>query len=159
MSPTATGRPSHGARRWAAAWRSGAIRRAGEIFFGVLFILAGAANLALVSVSSLSYSSFADSALFGFVRDDWRSVVVPHLTALIPLLAVFEFCTGVLILAGGALALSGITAAIGFHVALLLFGWAFWFYCVPMLVLLCLQLRGELRSLAESDSSVGPWEG
>jgi hypothetical protein len=127
--------------------------RTGEVFFGLVFILAAAANIVLVSVSGSSYSSFADASMLGFVRDTWHSVVATHVTTFIPLLAVFEIFTGLMLMGRGFLVVIGLIAAIAFHVALLCFGWGFWLYCLPVLVVLALMLRAELRNLAESGRS------
>jgi hypothetical protein len=51
---------------------------------------------------------------------------------------------GLLILAGGPRTRLGLLAAIAFHFGLMLFGWGFWFWSVPMLAMLVALLRCDL---------------
>lgn len=112
--------------------------------FGALFAMSGAANLLLVSLHPGAYDHFADAAYWPFITHAWRSVVVPHVSYWLSLLAVFEI--GV----GGAIVtrrfrLAGVAGAAGFSLALLLFGWGFFLWSVPMLGLLGIFALRELR--------------
>jgi hypothetical protein len=53
----------------------------------------------------------------------------------------FEVAVGLLILAGGPRARLGLLAAVAFHLGLMLFGWGFWCWSVPMLAMLVALLR------------------
>ena len=53
-----------------------------------------------------------------------------------------------LVLGGGRQAEYGLVGAIGFHVALLSFGWGFYGWAVPMLVALSLLLRAQRAARA-----------
>ncbi len=56
-----------------------------------------------------------------------------------------ELAIGVLTLAGGRWTRIGLIGAIVFHVALMMFGWGYWIWSVPMLVVLGYLLRENLR--------------
>ena len=47
------------------------------------------------------------------------------------------------VLAGGRKTVLGLLAAIAFHLGLMLFGWGFWFWSVPMLAMLVALLRHD----------------
>jgi hypothetical protein len=64
----------------------------------------------------------------------------------IGLLVAFEAIIGVLILSGGRRTQIGLIGAIGFHLALWLFGWGVTVYSLLMLPTLVLLLRAERRA-------------
>jgi hypothetical protein len=80
------------------------------------------------------------------VTASWRAVVAPNHYLFIGLLVAFEAVVGVLILSGGRWTQLGLTAAIGFHLALWLFGWGVTIYSLLMLPALVLLLRAERRA-------------
>lgn len=125
------------------ARRSPSALRRGRLALGVLFLLAGAAVNAAFLATGTDYAAFADASYLAFVRDTWRSVVAPNQVLFIGLLVVFEAVAGVLVLAGGRRAQVGMLAMIGFHAALLSFGWGFYAWSVPMLIALLLLLRAQ----------------
>ena len=104
-----------------AIWRPRA-RYIGRVAVGVLMLLGGAVFNA-VNLALGDYASFADQAHFGWVTDAWRAVVAPNQYLFIGLLVAFEAVVGVLILSGGRRTQLGLIGAIGFHLALWLFGW------------------------------------
>ena len=122
----------------------------------VLYIGAGAAVNALFLLRGDDYETFADGSAIGFVRDTWRSVVVPDHDLFIGALIAFELTVGVLALAGGRRTQLAYAAAIAFHVALLSFGWGFALWSVPMVASLVTLFRQE-RVLARP--SAGPEAG
>jgi hypothetical protein len=131
-----------------AALRASRSRRAmyvGRVALGVLFIAFGAVVNAVYRATGMDYTAFADAAQVPFVRNTWHSLVAPHQAVFITLLIVFEAVAGALVLSGGRRTQLGLLALIGFHVGLLLFGWAFWLWAVPMLFALVLLLRAERR--------------
>ena len=83
------------------------------------------------------HAGFADSAHFGWVTTAWGAVVAPNQPLFIGLLVVFEATVGVLILLGGRRAQLGYVGAIGFHLALWLFGWFTIIYVLVVLPSLC----------------------
>jgi hypothetical protein len=117
--------------------------RIGRVAFGAMFVLGAAAHALLVLLSPTAYRSFADGASLPFIKHAWRSILVPNVSVLIPVLAIFELIVGLSILAGGHWTRWGLAAAIAFHLGLMLFGWGFWVWSIPMLALLTLELRAE----------------
>jgi hypothetical protein len=115
-----------------------------------LFIGAGAAVNAFFLLRGDDYSEFADGSYVAFVRDTWRSLVVPNHDVFISVLIAFELAVGILVLLGGRSTRVAYVAAIGFHIALLSFGWGFYLWSIPMLVALVTLLLAEGRSQARA---------
>ena len=135
----------------AAAVRANAsahARGVGEIAFAVLFIGAGALVNTYYLLTGYTYADFADGAHFTFVRDTWRSVVVPHAAIWIGLLIAFEVTVGLLVLGGGRRAQIGLVAVIGMHLALPVFGWITTAWALVMLLAFGLLLRAEFHATA-----------
>lgn len=135
-------------------------RRPGALRVGLravsfLFLVAGAgANLFLL-LTGETYALFADTSSFAFVKDTWRSLVVPNHGLFIGLLILFEATVGVLVLLGHRARQVGLVAAIVFHVLLVAFGWGFALWSVPMIVGLALLLRAENRR-ASAEARIAP---
>lgn len=122
--------------------------RVGRLALAALFLGAGALVNAVFVVRGDDYADFAAGSYLPFVRDTWASLVVPnHHLFIGGLLVAFEAAVGVLALLGGRRAAVALIGAIGFHVALLSFGWGFFLWSLPMLVGLVLLLRAQLREL------------
>jgi hypothetical protein len=121
--------------------RPGRMARVGRLAFGVMFTGGAAIHVAIVITGTDTYRYFADTAFIPFVKQAWLSVFVPQAALLGLLLAAFELAVGLLILAGGPKTRLGLFAAMAFHLGLMLFGWGFWFWSVPMLALLVTLLR------------------
>ncbi|MGE3449157.1 MAG: hypothetical protein AB7H92_16440 [Microbacteriaceae bacterium] len=135
-----------------AAFRSRHDPRAlhiGRVGVGVLFVAAGAAVNAFFLWRGDDYRAFADGAYVPFVRDTWRTLVVPDHDLFIGLLIAFELGVGVLALLGGRRTQLAYVAAVAFHIALLSFGWVFYLWSIPMIVALTTLLRGERSGAAE----------
>ena len=125
------------------ARRSRAALRAGQVALAALYLVGGALVNLVYLVRGDDYATFADGSYLPFVSDTWRSVVVPNHHFFISLLIAFELVVGLLALRGGRAAVPGLIAAIGFHVALLSFGWGFYLWSLPMLLALGLLLRAQ----------------
>lgn len=134
--------------------------------FGGMFLAGAATHLILVTTRPSSYGSFADRSWWPLIAHAWRSVLLPNVHLLIPLLVLFEAAVGLLIL-GRAYRRIGIAAAIAFNVALSLFGWGFCLWSVPVIVLLLRfwYLEAEARSTSaarnpgETDMAMCPDRG
>lgn len=123
-----------------------------RVLFGGMFVLGAAAHVFLVSAHPGAYAAFADDALFGFVRTAWSSVVAGSPVLAIGALALFECTVGLLVLFGAPrFAFAGAWLMIGFHIALMTFGWGFWLWCVPMLALLGVLVRGLYAQTKDED--------
>jgi hypothetical protein len=130
-----------------------------RVVTGVLMLFGGALfNAANLLVSREDYVAFADQAHFDWVTAAWRQVVAPNIFLFISLLVIFEAAVGVLILSGGRSTQLGLIGAIGFHVALWLFGWGVPTYALIMVPALILLLRAERRAAvsAVSATAVAP---
>lgn len=126
------------------------VARVGRLAFGVMFTGGAAVHVAIVVTGTETYRHFADTAFIPFVKQAWVSVFMPHAALLGLLLAAFELAVGLLILAGGPKTRLGLVAALVFHLGLMLFGWGFWFWSVPMLALLVTQLRYDFGNAMRS---------
>lgn len=127
-------------------------RTVGLVSLGVLFTVFGALVNLVYLLTDTDFGPFADDSWIPFVRDTWRDVVAPKQTFWIGLLIAFEAIVGVLLLLRGRFATVGLVAALGFHVALLVFSWWIWAWCVPMIITLVLLLRAQLRSADQASS-------
>lgn len=114
---------------------------------GVIFLL-GAVTHAILLRIGIDYGPFAEASFIPFVRDAWESLVAPNSWLFIPLLILFEAATGALLLRYGKAAIAGLWLAIGFHLCLMLFGFGFWLWSVPMLIALAWMLRGTRAHIA-----------
>jgi hypothetical protein len=128
-----------------AIWKLRA-RYIGRIAVGVLMLLGGALFNAVNLARWGDYAGFADQAHFSWVTSAWHAVVAPNQVLFIGLLVVFEAAVGVLILSGGRRTQLGLLGAIGFHLALWLFGWGVTVYSLIMLPALILLLCAERRA-------------
>ena len=115
--------------------------RVARLAFGAMFTGGAAIHVVIVLTGTETYRHFADTAFIPFVKQGWLSVFMPHAALLGLLLAAFELAVGLLILAGGPKTRLGLLAAIVFHLGLMLFGWGFWLWSVPMLAMLVAMLR------------------
>jgi hypothetical protein len=125
--------------------------RTGRFGVALLYIAAGAAVNGWFLARGDDYAEFAKGSYLPFVRDTWRSVVVPSHDFWIGLLIVFELAIGVLALAGGWRTQLAYTSAIAFHIALLSFGWGFYLWSIPMIVALGAMLQAERKSGPRAD--------
>lgn len=131
------------------AHRSRQARLVGRWALGALFVLAGALVNAWYLLTGVDYGGFADASYIPFVRDTWQSVVAPNQALFIWLLVGFEAIVGTLVVTGGRRTRFAIIAIMGFHVALLSFGWFFWAWSLPMLAALVLLLRAERAAVRD----------
>lgn len=110
----------------------------------VLWVLAGAAvNTAMLADGS-TYTGFADGSAIPFVRDTWESLVVPHHHLFIGILIAAEATAGLTVLVAGRVRQVALLALIAFNATLVVFGWGFAIWAVPLVVSLALLYRAEL---------------
>jgi len=128
------------------ARRSARARRMARSALGVLYVVFGAVVNATLLATGTDYGAFADASPIPWVRESWALLVAPHQLLWISLLIVFEAALGLLVVSGGRRTVVALAGMIGFHLALMTFGWGFWVWCVPMLVALALLLRAELEN-------------
>ena len=123
--------------------RAAAVRR----FVGGFYLVMGGINAGIVAADPDTYRTFADGAYWSFVTDTWRDVVMAHPVPWILALAVGEVVLGLLLLRGGAAARAGWIGVIAFHVLLMSFGFGFWLWSVPALLVLVPAARSDWPAL------------
>lgn len=96
-------------------------------------------------VAGGTYTGFAEGAWLPGVRSAWESEVVPHQPFYIGLLVIGEGLAGMAVLLPGAPRVASLVALIAFTVTLVVFGWGFLLWSVPVGGSLVLLLRAELR--------------
>jgi hypothetical protein len=136
------------------SWWSRRAMYAGRVAVATLFLAGGALFNTVNFATGGDYTDFADGSYLPFVTDTWRSVVAPNQAAFIPLLIAFEVAVGVLMLIGGRGTQLALVAAIGFHIGLLFFGWAYYPFSIAMIVSFGLLLRAERRHPAVAATTV-----
>ncbi len=99
-------------------------RYVGRVAVGVLMLVGGATFNAVNLALGQTYADFDAQSHFGWVTTAWSAVFAPNHYLFIGLLVAFEAIVGVLILSGGRRTQVGLIGAIGFHLALWLFGGA-----------------------------------
>jgi hypothetical protein len=100
--------------------------------FVALFGSGACVHVYLALTTPDSYRGFADAALFSWVYNGWQNIFVTHPTLWALLLAAAELSIAVLLVVSPRI---GYLAVIAFHLALMIFGWGFWLWCVPVLAL------------------------
>ncbi|WP_157979551.1 hypothetical protein [Kribbella monticola] len=112
--------------------------------FVLMFGLGSFVHVGLAITNPTTYRPFADAALFGWVREGWEDIFMsdPRLCAL--LLGAGELLVAVLLIIARRL---GYTAVILFHLALMLFGWGFWLWCIPALAFAVPAALFEFRTV------------
>lgn len=114
---------------------------------GGFFLSMGGVHLGIVFADPQTYRHFADAALLPFVRDGWADVFMAAPVAWGLGLCAGETVIGALLLARGRAAKVGWCTAIAFHMLLMLFGWGFWLWSVPVLAALLVLARSDWPSL------------
>ncbi|MET1061007.1 MAG: hypothetical protein ABWX84_15505 [Nocardioides sp.] len=116
-------------------------RTLGRDLVGGLFLVTAGIHVGLVSADAQVYRHFADGGLFPFVREGWQDIVMTHPAFWGLMLAAGELVIGTLLMVGGPAARWGWVGAIIFHVLLMVFGFGFWLWSVPALVVLVVLAR------------------
>lgn len=101
-----------------------------------MFLLGGLIHLLLVTTMPEVYKNFAVTSPFAAVRDAWRMWFVPHTVLWGSAQAVFELVLAILLVMGGRWSRLALAGAIGFHLALIAFGWAYLLWSGPMIALM-----------------------
>ena len=120
----------------APARRENGLGGAVRIAFGVIFLWASGVHVGIVSGDPGLYHDFADEAWMPGVVSAWRDIFMAHPAFWGLVVSVGEFAIGAALLQGGRIARYGLAGAVAFHVALMTFGFGFWIWAVPALVLL-----------------------
>jgi hypothetical protein len=116
----------------------------GRSLVGGFYLVMAGVHLGIVSVDAQTYDTFADHAVFPFVRDGWQQIVMAHPAFWGLCLMAGEIGLGTLLLVGGRAARWGWYGVIAFHVLLMLFGFWVWAWSIPALVVLVALARHDL---------------
>jgi len=122
---------------------------------GCFFLFTGGVHLGMVAADTEVYRHFADGSMVPLVRDAWTDVFMAHAVLWALLVMTGELAMAVLLLWGGAAAKVGWVGVISFHAALMLFGWGFWVWSVPVLVFLVWAAHRDWPSLT-GEASLRP---
>ncbi|GAA0927741.1 hypothetical protein GCM10009554_08850 [Kribbella koreensis] len=118
--------------------------------FLAIFGIGGLVHVSLGIADPDSYRPFADAALFDWVRRGWLDIFMAHPTLWALVLAAGEFVIAGLLLAARR---TGYVAVVGFHLALMLFGWGFWLWCLPALAFAVPATVHEFRETSRRETS------
>ena len=110
--------------------------RAGAVAVGGFFLCTAGVHVGIVMADPQLYASFGDAALFGFVRQGWSDVFMAHPAAWGLAVALGEAVMGALLLVGGRAARVGWACVLAFTALLMLFGFGFWLWSLPALLVL-----------------------
>lgn len=111
----------------------------------ILWVVAGAgANLAIL-LDGASYTGFADGSPIPFVTDTWQSLVVPNHHLFIGLLIAGEAAAGLAVLVQGRVRTVSLSLLVAFNLTLIVFGWGFAIWAVPIAISLRLLQRAGTR--------------
>jgi hypothetical protein len=118
----------------------------------VLWVVFGAGANAAMLADGTTYTGFADGSPVAFVTDRWESLVVPHHHLFIGLLIAGEALFGALVLVPGRTRDAALTALVAFNLTLVVFGWGFAIWGLP--VATGLLLLGRADRARRTSSSV-----
>jgi hypothetical protein len=93
-----------------------------RIVLGGMYLLGAVAHIALSLLVPEIYPQFANQAVVGVYTDLWRSIVVPNLAILQPMVILFEFSLVVALYWRGRAVLAGHAAGAVFQAGLILSG-------------------------------------
>lgn len=105
-------------------------------FAGFFYVSMGGVHLGIVAADPEFYRAFADQAVLSFVEAGWREIFMAHPRFWGLIMAVGETGLGTLLLAEGRAARLGLAGAIAFHLLLVLFGWGYLLWSIPVLAAL-----------------------
>jgi hypothetical protein len=122
-------------------------RPLGRHAVGGLYLFTAGVHVGLVGADPQAYAGFADAALVPGLRTAWDEVFLAHPAAWGLATAALELAIALLLLLGrGHWRSLGWVLVIGFHVALMAFGWGFWLWSVPFLALFGPAAVDDLRA-------------
>ena len=126
-----------------APWTSNpvAVRR----FVGGFFLVTGGVHIGIVAADTSFYRPFADGALPA-VRTAWGEVFMAHPAAWGLAVAAGEIALGLCLLGRDRAVAVGWAGVVAFHLALLLAGWGFWMWSIPVLAVLVPAALADRRA-------------
>lgn len=131
-------------------------RRSGREVVGRFFVWTSGIHVGVAVAHPAIYRHFADAATLRWVERGWNDIFMTNPRFWGPAVAGGELTLGLLLLHGGRAAKAGWIGVIGFHIALVLFGWAFLFWSTPALAVLILLARRDWPRLTAPEPPDGP---
>jgi len=110
---------------------------------GGFFLWTSGIHVGIVAADPVFYQHFADSALVPGLAPAWRSVFMSHAALYGLVVASAEAALALLLLGSPRSRRAGWCGVVGFHAALLCFGWGFWVWSLPALALLVRSARRD----------------
>jgi hypothetical protein len=103
---------------------------------GCFYLSMGGVHVGVVAADPELYRHFADAALLDVVSTGWREVFMAQPAFWGLVMAAGETALGALLLSSGPRVRLGWVGVVGFHVLLMLFGWGYWLWSLPVLAVL-----------------------
>lgn len=113
----------------------------------MFFLWTSGIHVGIVAADPQFYRHFATSSFLPFVRHGWADIVMADPVVWGLLLAAGEAALGALLLVGGRAAKAGWVGVVAFHLLLMLFGFGFWLWSVPAVIILVQLLRADWPGL------------
>ena len=114
-----------------------------RMIIGSFFLWTSGIHVGIAAVDPSSYQHFADAAVIGWVERGWNEVFMANPRGWGLAVAAGELMLGILLLRGGGAAKIGWLGVIGFHLALVLFGWVLLIWAGPAIAVLVLLARRD----------------
>jgi hypothetical protein len=109
---------------------------AGRTALATLYVASAGVHCVLVATNPEAYRHFADRAVAPFVASAWHDVFMSDPEAWGLTVALAEILLASALLMGGPWRRLGYAGVIAFNLALTLFGWGFWLWSAPALLLI-----------------------
>lgn len=119
---------------------------------GWFFLWTSGIHVGIVAAGTEFYRHFADEALVPGLATAWRSLFMAHASWGGLVVAAGEAVLGLLLLSASTSGRRwGWIGVIAFHAALMCFGWGFWLWSVPALVVLVSGARADWSPTEATD--------
>ncbi len=123
---------------------------------GSFFLWTSGIHVGVATIDPSSYRHFADAAVMAWVERGWNEVFMANPRVWGLAVAAGELMLGLLLLRGGYAAKVGWLGVIGFHLALVLFGWGFLIWSAPALAVLMVLTRRDWPRLSTWEPTSSP---
>ena len=107
----------------------------------------GGVHIGLVAADPQVYAGFADSSPWEWVRVAWADTFVAHPIVWGLFVAFLQVGLAALLLTGGRAAELGWVGVVAFQIPLVLFGWVYLLWTVPVLTALIVSARADWSHL------------
>ena len=147
-----------GPRRTAPGEAARTSRWTARAIIGSFFLWTSGIHVGVAAIDPSSYRHFADAAVMAWVERSWNEVFMANPRVWGFAVAAGELMLGLLLLRGGWAAKVGWLGVIGFHLALVFFGWGFLIWSAPALAVLVALTRRDWPRLSTREPTSAPPE-